>query len=226
MFSGIIADLGRVTRVAPRGDGLTVILRCGLPISGARPGVILGDSIAVMGACLTVEALSAPDTFTVACGRETLDRTTLGELRVGDRVHLERALCLGDRLDGHLVSGHVDGVGTIRARQDAAESIVLWIDLPLPLQRYVAEKGSITVDGVSLTVNEVDSAGFRVNLIPYTQIHTVLAERRPGDRVNLEVDLVARYVERLLGDRPLRLPGGLTRERLEALGFISLAKEP
>ena len=198
MFSGIIADLGTVTAASPRGNGLTLEIRTDFPVGGDG-GIALGDSIAVMGVCLTAEVLGPPDTFTVALGKETLDCTTLGTISVGDRVHLERALAVGDRFDGHIVSGHVDGVGHVRSCRLEKESHVVWIETPAELAHYVAVKGSITVDGVSLTVNEVEGSRFRVNIIPYTAEHTTLASHAEGSPVNLEVDVIARYLERMLG---------------------------
>lgn len=236
MFSGIVMDLGTLVSVTPRGAGCRLVIRTGLPVDdNTRPrgedvnsGLRLGDSVAVNGACLTVEDLSPPDRFTVSCGRETLERTTLGRARVGDRLHLERALRLGDRLDGHLVSGHVDGLGEILRVERQQESIVVWVEVPAELAPYVAEKGSICLDGVSLTVNEVRGRSLRVNLIPYTSDATTLAGRHPGDSLNVEVDLVARYLARLvepmLGERGVQA-GGLTRERLEALGFAPTRQE-
>lgn len=237
MFSGIIEDVGTLLSVRPRGRGRTLVIRTALPLGPgpgqAEPGrrVKLGDSIAVMGACLTVEAMQpagdAGGTFEVAAGAETLERTTLGQRRPGDRLHLERALRLGDRLDGHIVAGHVDGVGHVRSIDEQAESWVLWIELPAALSRYVAEKGSICVDGISLTVNELGGTaaqpGLRVNIIPFTATQTAVARYSAGQPVNLEVDLLARYVERLLGaagggtDRPAQ--ARLTAERLAELGF-------
>ena len=213
MFTGIVEDVGTVVEVRPRGNGRTLTVRTALPVGGA--GIGLGDSIAVMGACLTAEDLAPPDRFTVACGAETLERTTLGGLAVGGRVHLERALQVGDRLDGHMVSGHVDAVGTLVGSRKQRESLVLHVRIPDDLARYVAPKGSICLDGVSLTVNEVAGSTFRVNIVPYTTEHTRLADLQPGDRMNVEVDIIARYLERLLGGpRP-----GLDRQRLVELGF-------
>jgi riboflavin synthase len=196
MFSGIIRDVGTIVGATPEGNGRRLFVRSALPSSGSD-AVALGDSISVNGACLTVDVL-APDGFEVVLGRETIDRTTLGGLVVGARVNLERSLRLSDRLDGHLVAGHVDGVGSVRSATRDAESIVLWIDASAELLRYVAEKGSITVDGVSLTVNELQGEGFRVNVIPFTAANTTLGRLDAGACVNLEVDLVARYVFRLL----------------------------
>ncbi len=211
MFSGIISDLGTVTAAQPLGNGLTLEIRTGFPVGG-QGGIGLGDSIAVMGVCLTAEALSPPDRFTVSLGKETLDCTTLGDIIVGDRVHLERALAVGDRLDGHIVSGHVDGVGHVRECRMDKESHVVWIEAPGELAHYIAVKGSITVDGVSLTVNEVEGPRFRVNIIPYTAEHTTLASHSDGSPVNLEVDVIARYLERMLGGvEGIRQHGGENR---------------
>jgi riboflavin synthase len=226
MFSGIVETLGTVVSVSPRGNGRTLVIRSALPVAPAgqagvgkadRERVGLGDSIACNGVCLTVEAVSPPDRFTVAAGAETLARTTTGGLRVGDTLHLERALRLGDRLDGHIVAGHVDGLGVVHGVKRQRESVVIHIDAPPELARYLAEKGSITVDGVSLTVNEVEGRRFRVGVVPYTADETRLGSLRPGGHVNLEVDLIARYVERLLD--PSTSSPGLSAARMRALGY-------
>lgn len=226
MFSGIIETLGTIVGVSPRGNGRTLVVRSALPVAPVgeagvgrpdRERVGLGDSIACNGVCLTVEAVAPPDRFTVAAGAETIARTNIGSLRVGDRLHLERALRLGDRLDGHLVAGHVDGLGTVRLVDRQLESVVIQIDAPESLCRYLAPKGSITVDGVSLTVNEVQGVRFRVNVVPYTADETRLGGLRAGAAVNLEVDLIARYVERLLD--PSTATGGLDAARMRALGY-------
>jgi len=219
MFSGIIADVGTIVSLTPRGNGTTIEIETGFPVGG-DDGIQLGDSIACNGICLTAESLSPPNRFTVAAGKETLDCTTLGRFKAGDRLHMERALQVNARLDGHIVSGHVDGVGHMVSTERDAESWVLWIDAPADLARYIAKKGSVTVDGVSLTVNEVNETQFRVNIVPFTAEHTTLCEHAPGEGVNLEVDLIARYLERLLGvDNSAT--GGMTRQRLESLGFGS-----
>ncbi len=228
MFSGIIEDTGVLVGVRPQGAGRMLEIETRLPVAPAgaagvgrpdRERIGLGDSIAVLGACLTVEAVSPPNRFTVVAGAETVERTVIGALQPGARLHLERALRLGDRLDGHLVAGHVDGVGRVVSLAKAQESWVLWVEAPEALSRYVAEKGSIAIDGVSLTVNEVDGARFRVNIIPYTAVETRLGLLRPGDRVNLEADLIARYLERLLAGRTDAPAASLTADRLVALGF-------
>lgn len=210
MFTGLVTDLGQVVSATRREGGLALVLRTRY----ALDAVEIGASIAVNGVCLTVERKDG-DTFTVTAGPETLALTTTGALRAGDRVHLEQALRLGDRLGGHLVQGHVDGVGRLLSTRLDGGSWELWLEAPRALARYIVTKGSICVDGVSLTVNEVDGARFRVNIIPHTAASTRLAALRPQDPVNLEVDLLARYVERLLGahDSPL------TFERLRALGY-------
>ncbi|MCC7485791.1 MAG: riboflavin synthase [Burkholderiales bacterium] len=191
MFSGIVAAIGTVTGVAPVASGMRVRVDAG---GLGLADVARGDSIAVNGVCLTVVAL-AGNTFEADVSPETL-RTTAG-YAAADRVNLEKALRLADRLGGHFVSGHVDGVGTVTGVESAGVNRVLAFALPPELARYVARKGSITVNGVSLTVNTVSGAGFAVNLIPHTLAATNLGWLAPGDRVNLEVDLLARYLERL-----------------------------
>jgi riboflavin synthase len=225
MFSGIIEGQGRVVAISGEGQGRRLTIEC--PFEVAPPGeagvgrrdrerVGLGDSIAVNGACLTVDSLSPPRRFSVVAGRETLERTTIGGMAVGSRVNLERALRMGDRLDGHIVSGHVDGLGEVREHRASAESIIIWVTLPAALMRYAAEKGSVTIDGVSLTINELSADALRVNIIPHTARETTLGGLRAGAPVNIEVDLLARYIERLLGPGS---SGGLTAQRLQELGY-------
>jgi riboflavin synthase len=194
MFTGIVQDVGRIrTLEALGGDTrLTVGVE---RLELARTAI--GDSIAVAGVCLTVVALE-PGAFSADVSRETLALTTIGDWRVGRRVNLEPALRAGDALGGHLMSGHVDGVAEVRARQDEARSQRFRIRLPQPLARYIARKGSVGLDGVSLTVNAVEQQEFEVNLIPHTLAATTLGALAVGERVNLEVDLIARYTERLL----------------------------
>lgn len=193
MFSGIIADVGTITRAEDRNGGLR------LSVSTNTLGmddVQLGDSIAVNGVCLTVVKKDG-NTFTVDVSRETLN-CTVGLGTLGARVNLEKALRLADRLGGHLVSGHVDGVGEVLLFTDLEESWALTVRAPQALAKYIAVKGSIAINGVSLTVNTVTGAVFNVNLIPHTLLATTLKELHAGARVNLEIDLVARYVERML----------------------------
>ena len=193
MFTGIIEATGRVTRREPRGGDLRLgIVAPDLDASD----VALGDSIAMSGCCLTVVAHEG-DTLAFDVSNESLALTTLGDLGIGDRVNLEKALRLADRLGGHLVSGHVDGIGRIVSIEPDARSQRWIIESPPALARYIAPKGSVCVDGVSLTVNTVDGARFGVNLIPHTVEQTTFGDRRAGDRVNLEIDMLARYVERL-----------------------------
>lgn len=197
MFTGLVEGVGRLAaRDAVGGDARLRIDAGTLPFAG----VALGESIAVNGVCLTVVAFDAAG-FTADASNETLALTTLGALPVGRAVNLERAMRPTDRLGGHLVSGHVDGVGRVAAIGDDARAQRWRFHAPASLLRYVATKGSICVDGVSLTVNAVDDAGFEVALVPHTVAHTAFAATRVDDAVNLEVDLVARYVERLLATR-------------------------
>ena len=200
MFTGIIEGVGRLARREARGGDARLRIEAGtLPFDNVR----LGESIAVNGTCLTVVAFDT-DGFEADVSTETLALTTLGALPAGAAVNLERAMRPDDRLGGHLVSGHVDGRGTVESVTDDARAQRWRFTAPAGVLRYVARKGSICVDGVSLTVNAVDADGFEVALVPHTVAHTAFATTRPGDPVNLEVDLVARYVERLLatGERP------------------------
>jgi riboflavin synthase len=194
MFTGIVVDVGRLAaRESVGGDER-------LTISGERlerARLQVGDSVCVQGCCLTVTSVR-DHTFTADVSRETLAVTTLGELAVGAALNLEPALRAGDALGGHLVSGHIDGVARVSAVTGDARSRRLQIEVPAHLARYLAPKGSVAVDGVSLTVNTVESNTFYVNIIPHTQEHTTLGAAAPGTRVNLEVDQLARYVERLM----------------------------
>ncbi len=195
MFTGIIEGVGRLAAHEPVGGDVRFTFEVGsLPFEQVR----LGESIAVNGVCLTVIAFDA-SSFQADASTETLGLTTLGRLAPGAALNLERAMRPSDRLGGHLVSGHVDGVGTVLSIHDDARAQRWRFAAPAPLLRYIAKKGSICVDGVSLTVNEADAAGFEVALIPHTVAHTRFAHTGVGDAVNLEIDLVARYVERLLG---------------------------
>ena len=193
MFTGLIEEAGRVTEVRPAAAGARLVVAAGAVTEGLR----VGDSIAVNGACLTAVEVTA-GWFALDCVAETLRRTALGELAPGDRVNLERPMRLGDRLDGHLVQGHVDGVGTVRGARDEGESTLLEVVPPAPLMRYVVEKGSIAVDGVSLTVAARLPDAFTAALIPHTMAVTTLGPQAVGRSVNLEVDVVAKYVESLV----------------------------
>ena len=195
MFTGIVQDVGRLIAREPRGGDMR--LRIGvarLPLEGVR----LGDSIAVSGVCLTVVEVGA-GAFSADVSNETLSLTTLGALSEGSPVNLEPALRVGDPLGGHLMSGHVDGIGRLLALEEDARSWRMRFDVPAALARYVARKGSIAIDGISLTVNEVEGREFGVNIIPHTFEATTLGSAVPGRAVNIEVDQIARYVERLAG---------------------------
>lgn len=195
MFTGIVEELGHVVSLAHGPDSAVVRIRGPLVTADAAPGA----SIAVNGICLTVVEHDA-DSFSVDVMAETLRRTCLGELTPGSPVNLERAVAVGDRLGGHLVQGHVDGTGTIFTDQPGDRWEVVTISLPGELARYVVEKGSITVDGVSLTIAGLDDASFQVSLIPTTLALTTLGTKQVGEPVNLKVDVLAKYVERLLGE--------------------------
>jgi riboflavin synthase len=195
MFTGIVETTGHVARIEPRGGDVRLLIDAGtLDIRD----VAIGDSIAVSGVCLTVVEIESSRTLAFDVSTETLARTSLGSLAEGARVNLEKALRLSDRLGGHLVSGHVDGLGRVVAIGMDARSQRWTFELPPGLARYAAPKGSIAIDGVSLTINEVDDARVGVNLIPHTIEVTTLGDRKIGDPVNVEMDMVARYVERLM----------------------------
>ena len=197
MFTGLIEGVGRLAASEPRGGDVRLRIDAGtLPFAD----VALGESISVSGVCLTVVEFDAAS-FAADASTETLSLTTLGGLKAGQAVNLERAMRPTDRLGGHLVSGHVDGVGRVLSVHDDARSQRWRFAAPAALLKYIATKGSICVDGVSLTVNAVDGEGFEVALIPHTVAHTAFSSTAVGDAVNLEVDLVARYVERLLSAR-------------------------
>ncbi|MEU7650038.1 riboflavin synthase [Streptomyces huasconensis] len=196
MFTGIVEELGEITAVENLPDASRFRLRGPVVTEGAKHG----DSIAVNGVCLTVVE-HEDDEFTADVMAETLKRSSLGALTVGSRVNLERPTSVGARLGGHIVQGHVDGTGTIVAREPSENWEIVTVSLPAELSRYVVEKGSITVDGVSLTVVDAGPDFFTISLIPTTLALTTLGIKQPGDPVNLEVDIIAKYVERLLGDR-------------------------
>jgi len=194
MFTGIVQDVGRVVSRESRGGDVRLLIA----FDRLDPsGIKIGDSICVQGCCLTAVELH-DRSFAADVSRETLSLTTLGDLAAGSPVNLEPSLKAGDALGGHLVSGHVDGIGEITAMSGDARSTRVEISVPPGLARYIARKGSVAIDGVSLTVNEVRGATFGINLIPHTQAVTTLGAIRPGTRVNLEIDQIARYVERLL----------------------------
>jgi riboflavin synthase len=197
VFTGLIEDLARVVAARPSGDALELVLA---PDHLPAAELALGESIAIDGCCLTVIARDRAG-FTVLAGPETLQRTTVGALRPGARVNLERALLPSTRLGGHIVAGHVDGVGEIAEKRPLGPGLELVLRAPGPLLRYIVEKGSIAVDGISLTVNQVVAGAFTLALIPHTVERTTLAAKGVGARVNLEVDIVGKYVERFVKEK-------------------------
>ncbi|MGE6323308.1 riboflavin synthase [Pseudomonas oryzihabitans] len=218
MFTGIIEALGEIRALTPKGGDVRLYVATGkLDLADVK----LGDSIAVNGVCLTAVELPG-DGFWADVSRETLSLTSLGGLKPGGRVNLEKALMPTSRLGGHLVSGHVDGLGEVVSRADNARAVQFRLRAPAELARYIALKGSITVDGVSLTVNAVDGAEFELTIVPHTLGETIMADYRSGRRVNLEVDLLARYLERLLmGDKAAESSkGGVTEHFLAEHGYL------
>jgi riboflavin synthase len=196
MFTGIVETVGTVAAVDDMG-GLTRLVICSEPVTR---GMRVGDSVACNGVCLTAVEVDGPR-FAVEAVPETLTRSNLGSLKPGDGVDLERPVAASGRFDGHIVQGHVDGVGVVREVTPEGDGVRMWVDVPAGLRRYVVEKGSVAMDGVSLTVSGVDGEGFEVVLIPHTLEVTVLGRRVPGGRVNLEMDVLAKYVERLMEER-------------------------
>jgi riboflavin synthase len=196
MFTGLITDLGRVRRIDTAAGGARLAIETAYDMAAVE----MGASIACSGACLTVVE-KGPDWFAVDVSAESLARTTIGGWKAGDRVNLEQSLRLGDTLGGHLVSGHVDAVATVLERRPDGDSQRFSIKIPEGFERFIASKGSVCLDGVSLTVNEVESNRFGVNIIPHTAEKTTFGALGPGSRVNLEVDLIARYVARLMPDK-------------------------
>ena len=227
MFTGLIAEMGRMASLTEGSDSCRLTLKAQKILTGLK----IGDSVAVNGCCLTVVQLASTG-FTADVMPETLRRTNLQQLHPGDRVNLERALSLADRLDGHIVAGHVEGVGTIKSLVPEGNALVYTISAPAELLRYIVPKGSIAVDGISLTVTTVTAESFGISLIPHTAGETTLGYKKAGDQVNLETDILARYVEKLLGKAGTlsakAAPGeatesqdpGLTQADLWANGFL------
>ena len=212
MFTGLIQEVGEVASVRQEAGGVSLVIRSPRLASG---GLVHGESIAVDGCCLTVVA-QGPGTFTAQASPETLARTSLGDYKTGSRVNLERALALGDRLGGHLVLGHVDGVGTVASRREVGGFLELWFSMPKAMEPWLIEKGSVAVDGISLTVNALESGRFSVMLIPETQAATALAGKAVGAKVNLEGDMIGKYVARHL---ELRRGGRIDEAFLKDNGF-------
>jgi riboflavin synthase len=221
MFTGLVEEVGRIARVEKRPEGAHLFVQAKVVTEGTR----LGDSIAVDGACLTVVHVE-PRLFAVDCMAETLASTTIGARRPGDPVNLERAMSLGDRLGGHLVLGHVDGVGEIRSLHKQGIAWALRVGFPAGLRPYLAPKGSVAVDGVSLTITDVDEETFGLGIIPHTLAATTLRDVAAGRRVNLEADVLARYVHQALaGGLPARELGGagsqgMSMEQLRSAGYL------
>ncbi len=218
MFTGIVEELGTVRSIQRKSEAATLEIQAGEILTDAK----VGDSIAVDGACLTIVSLT-PTVFATDISAETLRRTTLGERKVGEQVNLERSLRLSDRLGGHLVLGHVDEVATICAWKDEGDASLMRVTISDNTRRYITYKGSVTVDGISLTVSDISKDSFEVALIPHTKAVTTLDMKRTGTRVNLEVDLIARYIETLLKNSD-EVSGWTEQIGSETLNLSFLAK--
>ena len=224
MFTGIIQSIGSIADMQPKGGDMALVINTGkLDMADVQ----LGDSIAVNGVCLTAVTLSEAS-FTADVSRETLSLTSLGNLSKGSEVNLEKALTLKTRLGGHLVSGHVDGLGEIESRRNDGRSEWFNIKAPDELAKYIAAKGSITIDGVSLTVNRVDGAYFEINIVPHTLQETIIGHYQSGTKINLEVDVIARYLERLIQGGALNSnmmeSSNITESFLAENGFVGHKK--
>ena len=220
MFTGLIEGVGTLLRIDRHGPDAQMVIR---PLYSPE-GIALGESIAVDGACLTVVSFQ-DGVFTADVSAETLSRTTLGGKKSGALLNLERALRLGDRLGGHIVSGHVDGVGTLREKRPEGRSLRLCFDMPRELGRHMIEKGSVAVNGISLTVNGCAAGSFDVNIVPHTGQETTVTRLRVGEPVNIETDLIGKYVEKLMKgwgrpDESVPKPGGVDEAFLKKYGFL------
>ncbi len=214
MFTGLIEDVGRVVKLERRGSSASLTVGTALPVDGFR----LGDSVAVNGVCLTVVTMKG-GSLSFDVSPETLDTSSLGRLVPGGAVNLERALRLSDRLGGHIVTGHIDCVAAVSGRREESGNIIFDFALPEENARFLVPKGSVAIDGISLTVNRVSSNGFSVNIIPHTAAMTTLQLRRQGDTVNIETDIIGKYVERLLGRSSGEPSRGVSLEALMRNGF-------
>ena len=216
MFTGIIEAIGTIQAIASKGQDISLTVNTGkLPLADVK----LGDSIATNGVCLTVVELTSQG-FVADLSVETLQRTAFLDYKQGTRVNLEKAMLPITRFGGHMVSGHVDGVAEIVARSQLGRAIEFWLQAPNELAKYISEKGSITIDGISLTVNAVDGAKFKLTIVPHTALETTIEQYQVGHKVNLEVDLIARYLERLLQGDKAHQPQGVTMEKLAQFGFL------
>ena len=218
MFTGLIEGTGKVVKIEPRGKDMRLSIEASFELEGLQKG----ESVAVDGVCLTVVFWEGR-TFTVDVSQETLTRSTTGQRRLGDEVNLERALKLGDRLGGHLVNGHVDGRSRVTSLKKKGDSLIFEFEVDQSLARYLVEKGSVAVNGVSLTVNHCTEKTFQVNVVPYTAEVTTIGHLKVGDEVNIEVDVIAKYVERLVRSMQRSssdMPEGVDREFLVKHGFI------
>lgn len=216
MFTGIVETVGTLEALTAKGDDISIRVNVGtLDMSDVQ----LGDSIATNGVCLTVVAFTS-NTYTADLSVETLKKTGFTNYKVGDKVNLEKAMLPTTRFGGHIVSGHVDGVGEIVERQQAGRAVEFWVAMPAELSKYVAEKGSITVDGISLTVNDLRKNAFKLTIVPHTSAQTTMNDFQVGRKVNLEVDVMARYLERLISAKEEAEPESrLTMEFLQKHGF-------
>jgi len=217
MFTGIIEGLGTVTSVRSAGQGKRLTIAADFDLADTK----VGDSISVSGACLTAVAIARRQ-FDVDVSPETLAKSTLGSMRVGERVNLERALRLSDRIDGHLVSGHTDGTGVIDSREVSGNAIIVTVGVPEALTRYMIIKGSVAVDGVSLTINHLAAGRFSVSIIPHTAALTTIGLKQKGAPVNIETDMIGKYVEKFISSQhsPAAPQAGVTMEMLTQKGYI------
>ncbi|MCP4713784.1 MAG: riboflavin synthase [Deltaproteobacteria bacterium] len=215
MFTGLVEDIGEISNMTRRGSGMVMTLACRLPVAE----ISLGDSIAVDGVCLTVTGLESAG-FAVDVSPESLQRTTMGGKRPGGRVNLERALRLSDRLGGHIVTGHIDGTAVLKTIDRSGDFVRLDFTAPAVLMHYIIDKGSVAIDGISLTVNKSTPQGFEVMIIPHTFAETTLSSRKTGEQVNIENDVVGKYVERFVQRTTTGEGSGVTRELLEKFNFM------
>jgi len=217
MFTGIVEAVGKLAAITPKGEDITVTVETGtLDMSDVK----LGDSIATNGVCLTVVDFGS-HYYSADLSLETLKKTGFAEYQVGDKVNLEKAMLPTTRLGGHIVSGHVDGVGEIVERHLVGRAIEFWVAMPAEISKYIAEKGSITVDGISLTVNALRKNAFKLTIVPHTSEETTIAQFQVGRKVNLEVDVLARYMERLLlGQQQEKPESRITMDFLQQNGFV------